>query len=481
MQTKKTRFTPICKPFGRRYGPQRPVRNYKPLPYRADYRDLRDLQDDTILLNNPDKGWYIHYVDNGVRQDGATYRADIKGPESLENIPQLNGIYLRMDWSDIEKEKGVFDFSFIDDVFERFGREGYIFNFRLCTFEGSADCAYATPKFVFDEGAKGIPVGEDMEPVYDDPIFLTYLDKFLAKFAERYDGHPMVRSIDIGTFGTWGEGHTWGGSRTVYPYETFKKHIDLHVRHFKKTRIVINYGFMQGALNSDEQNAEMIEYCRSLGMGIRNDSICVSSYSAWYQYDTLYSRDLFQMFAETAPVDLEFAHYYHYSKAGRFREGLPMIEACRNAQATYAGFHGFVTKWYKKHKYLHEYLGNRLGYWYFVRGYTLPALPAGGRGELKLEMENRGYARAYNNYNMRVMLQGDCGCYTVYDGAADNTDWLQDKLSTATYTLDLSGVPAGQYRLKIGMRSKDNTVYLAMKTDRLDDDGMYTIGDAVVE
>ena len=69
----------------------------------------------------------------------------------------------------------------------------------------------------------------------------------------------------------------------------------------------------------------------------------------------------------------------------------------------------------------------------------------------------------------------------MYDGAADNTDWLQDKLSTATYTLDLSGVPAGQYRLKIGMRSKDNTVYLAMKTDRLDDDGMYTIGDAVVE
>lgn len=49
-------------------------------------------------------------------------------------------------------------------------------------------------------------------------------------------------------------------------------------------------------------------------------------------------------------------------------------------RATYAGFHGFVTKWIAEQRPLHEYLANRLGYWYFIEGFSLPPVPAAPTG-----------------------------------------------------------------------------------------------------
>ena len=75
------------------------------------YRDLRQQQDDKTVLENPHKGWYIHYIDNGARND--TYRSDITSPEILKKLPGTKFLYLRLDWSDIEKDDGQFDFSLL--------------------------------------------------------------------------------------------------------------------------------------------------------------------------------------------------------------------------------------------------------------------------------------------------------------------------------------------------------------------------------
>ena len=51
--------------------------------------------------------------------------------------------------------------------------------------------------------------GDSWDPDFADPIFLGKLDRFLAAMAARYDGNPNVAFVDIGTFGLWGEGHTF--------------------------------------------------------------------------------------------------------------------------------------------------------------------------------------------------------------------------------------------------------------------------------
>ncbi|MCZ7597178.1 MAG: hypothetical protein M5U09_04640 [Gammaproteobacteria bacterium] len=104
---------------------------------------------------------------------------------------------------------------------------------------------YATPKWVEEAGAKGhhyVPGkgidpggGTHWEPDYDDPIFLEKLDHFLAAAGARYDGRPEVAFIDVGTFGVWGEGHTFHTTKLGYTAETVIRHIDLHRKHFPRT------------------------------------------------------------------------------------------------------------------------------------------------------------------------------------------------------------------------------------------------------
>lgn len=38
------------------------------------------------------------------------------------------------------------------------------------------------------------------------PVFLEKLGAFMEAYGKKFNGHPLVETVDIGTFGTWGEG-----------------------------------------------------------------------------------------------------------------------------------------------------------------------------------------------------------------------------------------------------------------------------------
>jgi hypothetical protein len=193
-------------------------------------------------LENPGMGWVFHHYDNSIAKYGPPLGPDYAG----EGWPGLTVAYLRLAWSYLEPEPGVFDWTLVDTVAQRYIQAGRKVAFRFTCFESSIP--YATPKWLQDAGVKGrwfhhitrvmddphLP-GSCWEPDYDDPLFLKHLDLFLAAAAARYDGNPNVAFVDIGTIGIWGEGNP--GTRG-YPLSTYKAHIDLHVKHFKKTLLV---------------------------------------------------------------------------------------------------------------------------------------------------------------------------------------------------------------------------------------------------
>ena len=74
----------------------------------------------------------------------------------------------------------------------------------------------------------------------DKRLTVAKLENFLRAFAKRYDGQPWLRYIDIGSIGDWGEGHTSSGSKLHYDYDQRKPHVDLHLKYFKKTQIVVS-------------------------------------------------------------------------------------------------------------------------------------------------------------------------------------------------------------------------------------------------
>jgi hypothetical protein len=81
---------------------------------------------------------------------------------------------------------------------------------------------------------------------------LAPMNRF-ARFAARYDGQPWVRYLDVGSIGDWGEGHLHSGSRKAYGYEVRKQHIDLHLKYFLNTRIVVSDDFVYAIQDAQER------------------------------------------------------------------------------------------------------------------------------------------------------------------------------------------------------------------------------------
>ena len=441
-----------------------------------DYVDLDKYQDDKTVLSNPHKGWYWHYIDNGYTR--IEYRDRIDPDDDMSDFPGLNHLYLRFDWSDIEKTEGVFDWSYLDEIMDTWSKRGYRFSLRACTFEGWGD---ATPRWVYEAGAKYIQL-HVLEPVYDDPVYLEKLENFMREFGRKYNNDPRIEFVDIGTFGTWGEGHTSAGSETIYPVECIQKHIALHAKYFPDKIILLNDDMIGHRKEQPEEDKnEILSFALTVGAGARDDSVCVSSYSENFQYDTLRSPSFFDHFWKTAPVDLEFEHYHsviarppHY-----FAEGLPFIEACRRTHATYAGFHGYPRPWLEKFPFLTEYLANRLGYWYFVDGLRITPFSEGCDNTFVLRMENRGFAPAYNRFTLSFKLVNEeTGEAHIFETDADNRLWMPGEITDVPIRLKTRSISSGTYSLHMRLCEGDVIIKIGMASERYED-GWYKLLDTL--
>lgn len=456
-----------------------------------NYIDLRVYADDKRVLKNPNKGWFVHFVDNSLACP--LYRSGIEKGDYLEDFPGLNHMYIRFDWGDIEKEEGKYDWSQIDEIIEEWALHGYTFAFRLCTFETAYEAPYATPKFVFDAGAGYIDTPNNREPDYGDPIYLEKLENFTREFGRKFNGSPLVEYVEVGSFGTWGEGHTYCGSEKIFPKETLKKHLDITAKYFPDTIILANDDMLWHCYQNDTLKNGMdrgvvewfTEYAAGLGMGIRDDSILVNSYVRQMGYDSTYSPSFCDRVWRFAPTNMERGHFGSPDAGGDDANELVFMEALRNMHSTFAGFHGIPRVWLNKNREITEYMANRMGYWYFLDGIDFPVLVSGLTHYAVMRVRNRGFAPAYHDYDVKMELRSEDGrkYEIVREGwKCNNRFWMPDEVSEERVALDLRGVPAGTYKLFVGMFDKHGRpVHFAMTEDIMDSDAMYGLVSVTVE
>lgn len=452
------------------------------IPYRApaDCRawvDLRGFADDRTVLSNPHKGWFWHYVDNGFSRPA--YREEHDPEDHLTDFPGLNHLYLRFDWGDVEREEGHPDWSRIDRIMDEWGRYGYRFSLRICAYEGAKEIPFATPEYVYRAGARGYDLGDGrLEPDYGDSVFLDKLGAFLARAGERFNGDPRVELIDVGSYGTWGEGHTGYGSQRIYPAEVVRKHFDLHLASFPDVPLLINDDHINSGWSRGEvESVELLRYARTLGFGLQDDSVCVRSYAIANGYTTLRTPWMFDLFWENAPIVLEFEHYHMVSQE-HFRQGLPFLEAMRATHCTFAGFHGYPRPWLQRERWFTEYCANRLGYWYFLNGYELPFVKSNAVSQLRLQFENRGFGLCYRPYALKVELRGENGRFEQrFD--AGNRSWRPGESVDVALPLRAKNVKPGAYGLYVGLFEGDVPIRLALRGE-LAEGGMYHIGNVEV-
>ena len=443
------------------------------------YRDYRYLQDDKIVLKNPHKGWYWHFIDNGFMRPN--YRQNI-GDDTMLDFPGLNHLYLRFDWGDIEKEEGVYDWGYIDSIIEKWGALGYTFALRLCSYE-AAPILYATPEWVRRAGAKGYEcAGGAWQPDYGDAIYLEKLENFMKEFGRKFNGNPSIEFVDVGTYGTWGEGHTGCGDG-IFSTDVLIKHINLHLKYFPDTYVIMNDDMINASLDENGTSKQyLLDYCAGKGMGFRDDSILCSFYTSTkkFGYDTIRTPFMFDRFYEQAPVDIESEHYTSITE-DTYKMGLPLIEACRRSHATYCGFHAYPRPWLEKWPYLAEFLANKLGYWYFVDGAEIPECVSGLYTMARFYFQNKGFCHAYNAYDFKIKLVNEQGDYIVHCDKTMNLEIKAESCYDKMFRLDLRMVPQGDYTLCIGMFDGDKPIKLGFKDACLRDDGYYELDQVTVK
>jgi len=467
--------------------------------------DLTPLHDATRVLINPHKGWYHHFPDNHPEKYAIARDAD------LLDFPGMDHLYIRLAWAYLEPKEGQFDWAVIDRIIEKWTAHGLGIAFRISCKETGTDRIeqqFATPRWVMEAGAQGGhyrmgkatgPEGP-WEPAFDDPVFLAKLDRFLAAFAARYDAKPWLRYLDIGSIGDWGEGHCWAGSRKDMSFAVRKAHIDLHLKHFKHTQLIISDDYVH-ALKDPAERASLHQHILANGISYRDDSIMVDSYFAGTSDRfTVRSPEYFADAYPQTPTVFELEHYGTVksrgnwavlpdSSAAKFGKGKKGPDFFRGAlellHATYIGYHGYANEWLADNPDLTKELLNTCGYWLFPTTLELPDKPmAGATVPLSLTMENRGVAPPYAPYELRVKLSG-MGTNWVHVAGRAEKSWLPGRPIVLRCELPLpAALQPGQYQVAIGLfdavAAKERPVEFALKESARDPEGYYRVATLLV-
>jgi len=291
---------------------------------------------------------------------------------------------------------------------------------KQCSFRVSCEesgLRHATPKWVKDAGAKGYNLdytnesrgrslipnleGDVWQPAYDDPIFLEKLENFLKVMAERYDNNPNVAFVDIGSFGCWGEGHTVRGG-IQYPVYVKKKHIDLHLKYFKNTQLCISDDV--DGHNNTSGHYPVMDYARSMGVSMRDDSI-MSSDAPGFLY---YHGDMAQRFWPVLPVIMEHAHYRKIKSRDSFPLfGDNIIKAVEDYHATYLSIHHWPYEYLEDNREIIDRINQRLGYRLRMNEISYP-------GEVRIGEPFR-IRSWWSNAGVAPCYRGGYPCFTIKD------------------------------------------------------------------
>lgn len=219
------------------------------------------------------------------------------------------------------------------------------------------------------------------EPDYDDPIFMEKLGNFLAAAAARYDADPNVAFVDIGSIGIWGEGDPDPSRPSTVG--TVRRHIDLHLKHFKRTLVVFNDN-----LTFRGKGLETMSYAKGRGLALRDDSILCRP-----GQEAVYTHYYAGAFWPRVPVILESQHYGSAVRRGDWEDGSAYLRAVEEAHGSYVSVHGFPREFLEQNRALIDRITLRMGYRLQLLEADLPVeVPAGGEMVLAHRWRNNGVA-----------------------------------------------------------------------------------------
>jgi len=376
------------------------------------------------ILMNPGMGFVHFYYSSRIW----AYGAQQEPGDTLEWIPGTSVVYMRLPWCYLEPQEGVYRWDILDSKARPWLKAGKKVAFRISCMDHTMT---SIPQWAIDAGIRGkkYPYQDKpgnaivFEPVWDDPVLLAKVEQFYRAFATRYGGNPDVAFVDLGSFGLYGEGHspTLGKIRVENSDEfdrLCKLHIDLLRRCLPNTYLIVSDDIGGGGWITDKatkkpaQDHPLFRHCRSLGIGLRDDSImCAPPPNHWK------SAHFGREFAKESPVVIETGHITKRLEKGIWDPA--KLKLClEDYHASYLSIHGFPELYWEKNRHVWKDTANRMGYRFELRKVDYPeTVKVSEPVTIMSTWVNVGVAPQYANAALTWNLVNDKGvvCWSVTD------------------------------------------------------------------
>jgi hypothetical protein len=280
----------------------------------------------------------------------------------------------------------------------------------------------------------------------------------------------------VGSFGVWGEGHTFASTQLKVPAEVVKKHIDMYAKYFTKTLLAANDDF-------SFQGDDIIPYALSKGMTLRDDSILVQPPPNSY-----FHAGMAQAFWPKLPVMLEHEHYQASIDRGAWKRDI-FLRAIEEYHASYICIHWFPREFLEKERELIDRVNLRLGYRLQLREASWPA-----KTSLK---ECPAFSSTWANTGVAPCYPGGFPAYTLKDAKGgivavfvnegfDVRDLPVAPINEAPVKLAESAhgfapnMPAGDFDVFVSIGYRDGTPKIALPLEHEDGHRRYKLGTITV-
>lgn len=359
------------------------------------YGDNSDTKSDILLPDDKiEEGYTKFYAEQTLDYLKNPYKGiALYGPfsnNSLLNseVAKYAGVaYMRMSWADVEPVEGEYNWSIIDTNIEAAAAKGLKFatGFSTVVLNRATSYTQGTPLWLFEKGAKYTEEldGKLKVPVWNDPVFMEYYQRFANAFCERYNDDKRIAFVDIRSYGNWGE---WNFVNLTNSKEVSVEEKIALTDIWKNCKIPLIMVY--------QTNKEIMEHTTSvLHAGARLDGVMNPQ-------NVNHHKKLATMYPNAPAVGEWHAPAYNgYREGGMWESKMPFMpiffeRVISEAKLTYMGLGLWTSElFYSENTELVKKWANRIGYWYKMVEGSYPSNLTNGR--IRITFKNDGVAPLY--------------------------------------------------------------------------------------
>ena len=395
---------------------------------------------------------------------------------NLKQMPFLSGsAYFRWMWEQVEQQEGMYNWDFIDNHLARARENGQTLEFRIM-LEWPGEYDIGIPQWLVDKGVNlRLTHCEDEDyysPDLEDPVIKEHHAKLIRALGERYDGHPDLGSVDIGSVGLWGEWHEYCHPELMPSREERSAIIDLYYESFPNTPLI--------GLADDQEG---IQYASQKGRSAwRGDcwGHLLPEGSGWNHHADSYwpAHNLIPEAWKNGPVALESCWTMKKWQSDG-RDITQIVDDAISWHATLAhNKSDYIPEEYKAEI---ERLVMKLGFRLVLRKIEYDHLidPASDSiSTINLDWENLGIAPPYRDHRIALRLRdSQDNIWGEYISDQSIRGWIPGTSSVEIKYPLPDQLSEGEYTLELGLvchSAPDRIVPIAIEGKT--DDGWYVIG-----